>query len=242
MIDRIGDDWRGELVRREYASCGVDTTHLILEPDKTTTFGSVMVRKHDGERHVIFFPGDFTPLQGNELPVELLRSTEILHLNGRHWPACIDAAKLVRESGGQVSFDGGANRFEERFLKLLPLVDILIVARDFAEKLSGSTDREVQFAALSKWNASVTGVTDGENGSWVSEINDDQIFHQPAEPIENVIDTTGCGDVYHGAFLTKWSQGSDARCCAKFASLAAAKNATALGGRGHLPERSEIEG
>ncbi len=239
IIDRIGDDWRGRLVREEYEFYGVDTAHFQLEANRSTTFGAVLVRKGDGERHVVFSPGDFSPLEPDEMPVDFLRTVDFLHLNGRHWPACVDAAKIVRESGGKVSFDGGANRYEPHFEELLQWVDILIVARDFAGKISDSTERSEQLEKLLSFGAEVAGITDGANGSWFQS-REGETFHQPAFPVEPVIDTTGCGDVFHGAFLAEAANGADWKSCAKTASAAAAWNATALGGRGHLPDRTGV--
>ncbi len=240
IIDRVGADWRGLQVQQDYREFGVDTTHLILEEGKTTTFGSAIVRKKDGERHIVFSKGDFTPLSTEELPVDRMESAKILHLNGRHWAACMDAAKIVQTAGGKVSFDGGANRYQEKFLELLPLVDLLIVAKDFAEKLANSNDREQQLAALSHWGAEIVAITDGANGSWFREKGGSDFF-QPAFPVEPVIDTTGCGDVFHGAFLSELARGMTSEKCAEFASAAAALSATDLGGRGKLPTREEVE-
>lgn len=238
IVDRIGADWRGDLVASEYGRYGVDHTHLILEEGKTTTFGLVLVRERDGERHVVFSPGDFSPLEFHELPRGVIQSAKILHLNGRHWPACLDAATIAKKSGAKISFDGGANRFDPKFMELLPLVDILIVARDFAERLSGSSSIEDQQEALSRWDANVVGVTDGARGSWFQ--SDGERFHQPAFSMDSVVDTTGCGDVFHGAFLASFSQGNSIPDCARFASAAAALNATALGGRGRLANSDEV--
>jgi len=239
VIDRIGADWRGDLVAAEYERYGVDHSRLILEEGKSTTFGSVLVRERDGERHVVFSPGDFTPLETEELPRELLESAVILHLNARHWPACLEAARIAKEAGAKISFDGGANRYESKFQELLPTVDILIVARDFAERLSDSTDRMAQLDALSHWNAEVVGVTDGAEGSWFRAGEEE--FYQAAFPVSPVVDTTGCGDVFHGAFLSALSRGEHFRTCARFASAAAALNAGALGGRGNLAPLEEVQ-
>lgn len=240
IIDRIGDDWRAEIIRSEYESFGVSTQNLRLEKDRSSTFGTVLVRKHDGERHIIFHPGNFSILTEEELPRNDLRQCRFLHLNGRHWPACVMAAEIVRDAGGKVSFDGGAHRYDPKFLELLPFVDILIVARHFAEQLSASTDHEEQLTALSQWGADIVGITDGEDGSWFAA-GEGQRFHQPAIPITPVIDTTGCGDVFHGAFLFARNRGDDWASCARFASAAAALNATALGGRGNLATLPEVE-
>ena len=238
VIDRIGDDWRGHFLAEEYRQFGVDTDHLLLESEKTTSLASVLIRQRDGGRHVVFSPGTFTPLRTEELPVETLEKTKILHLNGRHWPACLEAAKIVRKAGGLVSFDGGANRFDPKFSELIELAHIAVVARDFAEKFSGSDELADQLAALIGLGAEVAGITDGASGSWFAT-GEGEVFHQSAFPV-SVVDTTGCGDAFHGGFLHAHARGWNVRESAMFASAVAAQNATAPGGRGNLPTLEEV--
>ena len=114
----------------------------------------------------------------------------------------------------------------------------MIVARDFAERFSGSSAIDDQLEALSRWDANVVGVTDGVRGSWFRAEGEE--FHQSAFSVDPVVDTTGCGDVFHGAFLASFSQGNSTPDCARFASAAAALNATALGGRGKLANSDEV--
>src|SRR5690606_8514034 len=121
---------------------------------------------------------------------------------------------------------------------LLPWVDILIVARDFAEQYAGSLKRAQQLDALAENGATLVGITAGASGSW-SAAKEGAKFHQPAFVLPAVVDTTGCGDVFHGTFLSAFLVGESAPECARIASAAAAINATAVGGRGHLPTRSE---
>jgi sugar/nucleoside kinase (ribokinase family) len=56
----------------------------------------------------------------------------------------------------------------------------------------------------------------------------------------DVVDTTGCGDVFHGIFLAALTGGQTIRAAAEEASAGAALAATALGGRGYLPTRAEV--
>lgn len=240
IIDRIGDDWCGERLRADYTKFGVDTTFLLTEENRSSSLGTVLVRERDGERHLLFEEGNFMPLSAAELPASALAGCRILHLNGRHWPACLDAARIVRESGGRVSFDGGAHRFETKHLNLLPLVDILIVARDYAACLAGSDSREHQLDALAQWGAEIVGITDGAAGSWFLTGGGDS-FHQTAFSVDKLVDTTGCGDVFHGAFLAAAMLGHSLSDMARTASAAAALSATGLGGRGHLPTAEEVK-
>lgn len=241
IIDQIGDDWRADLILRDFDKFGVDCRYLHRQEARSSTFGSVLVRRSDGERHIVFSRGTFDELSLSQLPVADLEACSMLHLNGRHWDCACEAARIVKAGGGRVSFDGGANRYDSKFIPLLSQVDILIVARDFAEKLSNSSDRAKQLAALGQWDAELVGITDGENGSWFMP-RGEELFHQPAFAISPVIDTTGCGDVFHGAFLYSLSKGESWKACAAFASAAAACNATALGGRGDLPLLDRVVG
>lgn len=238
IIDRVGGDWRGERLRSDYEHFGVRTDFLELDGGRTSSFGIVLVREGDGERHVVFQRGNFRDLEASELPMEALNECRFLHLNGRHWPACVTAAEMVRKAGGVVSFDGGAGRFDPKFREILPLVDVLVVARDFAEKLSGSDQRDEQLDALSEWGATVVGITDGKKGSDF-RTREEGAFHQPAFAID-VVDTTGCGDVFHGVLLAARKAGLTWVDSARHASAAAALNATALGGRGKLATSGEI--
>ncbi len=239
IVDRVGDDWWGKLVDSEYRRHGVDTSELHLAPRRTTAQATVLVRSGDGQRHVISCPGDAPGLGVDELPSDRLRRAGCLHLNGRHWPACLAAAGLVRDAGGWVSFDGGAHRFQPRFRELLEKTHLAIVARDFAERLSGSTRIEDQLEAIRNLGPVLAGITDGADGSWFS-FAAEAPFHQPAFAVK-VVDTTGCGDVFHGAFLHRWLAGEAPAPAARFASAAAAIAATGLGGRGRLPVAEEVE-
>jgi sugar/nucleoside kinase (ribokinase family) len=73
-------------------------------------------------------------------------------------------------------------------------------------------------------------ITDGVRGSHVWSC-DGEAFHQHACVVSNVVDTTGCGDVFHGAFLHGWLQNWPLQESAAFASKLAAETARGLGGR-----------
>jgi sugar/nucleoside kinase (ribokinase family) len=240
IVDRTGDDWRGDLIRLDYERHGVDTSHLLREKGRRCTLGTVLVRRADGERHLLYDEGDFTPLEAGELPMDLLDGCRVLHLNGRHWPACLAAAERVKAAGGLVSFDGGAHRHDPKFGELFPFVDVLVVARDFADQAVGRVPREVQLDRLLGTGASIAGITDGIDGSWF-RMKDGEAFHQPAFRRKDIVDTTGCGDVFHGILLAAILRGETLREAARAASAGAALAATAMGGRGWLPTRGEVE-
>jgi sugar/nucleoside kinase (ribokinase family) len=150
----------------------------------------------------------------------------------------VAAAIHAREQGVLVSFDGGAHRYSPQLRELVTLSDICIVARHFAFAFSGQEDIEASAVLLRDCGPKVVVITAGAEGSWVFD-HTGSSFHQPAFEMGRVVDTTGAGDAYHGAFLFGLVNNYSLRRCAVFASAVAALNTGSLGGRSALPSLDE---
>src|SRR5262249_17765269 len=125
--------------------------------------------------------------------------------------------------------------------ELLGLVNHLILSRDFAEQLTGIADP--RYAAVALWveGKDVVVVTYGTEGCWtVSDERSSLARHFPAYPVATV-DTTGCGDVFHGAYAAALAKGHDLAHRLRFASAAAALKATRPGGQAGIPNREAVE-
>ena len=240
MIDSLGDDWAGERVVREFEVEGVVTSHLDIHPGCTTSVSNILVSAAEGgARAILFTPGSIPELSLSASQKSAIRSAKFIHLNGRHWKACLEAVDVAKASNVRVSFDGGANRFRPEMKRLVPLTDICIVAKDFAEKYTGEGSPSKSSELLLKEGPAIAVVTDGVNGSWVST-RDGLSFHQPAFLFPQTVDTTGCGDSYHGAFLFGLQKGHTAENSARLASAVAALNTRHLGGRTGLPGFADV--
>jgi sugar/nucleoside kinase (ribokinase family) len=234
MLDAVGDDWRGRLIQEEFQAEGVETRFLVGRPGSTSATACILVREGSGSRTIVRQPGTASEVEPRELPAEAIRSASILHVNGRHLRACLEAVRLAREGGVRVSFDGGAGRYREELRPLVRQSDVCIVARDFASRYTGRDEPVAAGPELLGEGPSLVVVTDGRRGSWICA-REGRPFHQPAFDAPRVVDTTGCGDAYHGAFLFGLLRGMDLEATAALASAVAALNATALGGRTALP-------
>jgi sugar/nucleoside kinase (ribokinase family) len=240
MIDAIGDDWRGARIREEFEQEGVDVSYLKVGKGWTSPTSCILVKKDNGARSIVWSPGaapDFPPA---DLPRSVIESAKILHVNGRHWEACLEAVRIAREAGVRVSFDGGANRYRPELQQLVPYTDICIVARDFAEKYTHETDTQMAAEILLRSGPGLVVITEGIRGSWIHE-RDGRSFHQTAYLLPDVVDTTGCGDSYHGAFLFGLLKGLDLERTASLASAVAALNSQHLGGRRGLPTYEQAD-
>jgi ribokinase len=150
------------------------------------------------------------------------------------------AAHIAREAGVPVVADLERGEMPG-FPDLLAIVDHLIVSRDFAALLTGATDPAA--AAVRLWHdrRQVVIVTAGPAGCWyLSSAQPDRPSHQPAFAVP-VADTTGCGDVFHGAYASALVRGLDLPGRVRFASAAAALKATRPGGQAGIPTRGAVE-
>jgi sugar/nucleoside kinase (ribokinase family) len=240
MLSVVGDDWRGQYLLEEFQREGVATSQILQQPNSKSFAASIMVRKRDGARAITYVPGSGPELVLTESHRAVLQQTSILHLNGRYFSACLEATQWIHQCGGQVSFDGGADRYQPEFRQLVPMTDICIVARDFAEQYTTTTDLERAAATLLREGPKLVVITDGTKGSWIF-VNDGTQFQQPAYLVPDVVDTTGCGDSYHGAFLFGLIKGMHLRDCARLASAVAALNSRQLGGRSGLPNLAQVK-
>ncbi len=240
MIDALGDDWRGGLIREGFAREGVDVCFLATRPGHTSATSCILVEQASGARSIVYAPGTAPDIMPAELPAEAIASAKYLHLNGRHWEAGFEAIRIARSAGVQVSFDGGAGRYRPELDELVPLTDICIVARDFAEQHTHETDIRAAAEALLQMGPRLVAITDGARGSWVLA-RGGRFFHQPAYLFPAAVDTTGCGDSYHGAFLFGLLRGMTLEKTTALASAVAALNSQALGGRGGIPSYSQVK-
>jgi sugar/nucleoside kinase (ribokinase family) len=240
MLDSLGDDWRSALILAEFAREGVETRFIQAHSAHTASTATVLVRRADAARSIVYCPGSAPELAPHDLPRAEIESARCLHVNGRHWAACLQAVHWARAAGVIVSFDGGAGRYRPEMRQLVPLVDVCIAAREFAERYTGAEDLAQAAALLAAEGPRLVVITEGRRGSWVHPAGG-KAFHQPAFLSPQTIDTTGCGDSYHGAFLYGLLQGWDARRTAAVASAVASLNSRALGGRAGLPTLAQAE-
>ena len=131
MIDRVGDDWRGTTIMGEYRQAGVGTEFLEVVPGCTSSIATILVRKTDGARAIVYSPGTTPELSPADVPAAAIAASRLLHINGRYLDACLHACQIARRAGVRVSFDGGAHRYRP---EMRPLVAV-----DPTARISGAT-------------------------------------------------------------------------------------------------------
>jgi len=170
------------------------------------------------------------------LRLERLDRARCLLIDGM-WPeAALRAARHARGHGVPVVADLGGVEGTRR--ELLPYVDYLIANEQCARRLAGGDDPERACRLMRELGPGVAVVTLGERGCAFADGSDRG--RMPAFEVE-VVDTTGAGDCFHGAFCVGVVHGWPLERTLEFASAAAALKCRKLGGRAGLPTMDEVE-
>lgn len=202
MIDRIGDDMVGRYILEDFQKYNVNTEGIQVDADAKSGTATILVKEKTGERAVFFErstapePEFLSDYQG------LIENASIVHINGRHRHLMRTAIDIARQSGTIISLDGGAQRYDDDMKPITESSHVVIVARDYAEKYTGTTNLEEACRIIHDRGALIAGVTDGANGSYFVW-PDGTAYRCHPFPQEYVVDTTGAGDSFHGAFLSK---------------------------------------
>ncbi|TWU57997.1 carbohydrate kinase family protein [Rubripirellula reticaptiva] len=235
FADRLGNDVASQTILAELKSAGVNVDHIEVVKEQSASVATVWVRQNSGSRTIVFSPGSDIPLSWNDELAAAVANAKILHCNGRHVETCLRAIEIAKRSDTLVSFDGGAHRYRDEVLPLVRASDILIVSEHFAaahvngDDVHGNSDPATLAEQLAAdFDARIVGVTAGDRGSWFVCRNNGR-WHEPAVNVDRVVDTTGCGDTFHGAFLYGIAKGFSVRRSSHLASIVAANNACGLG-------------
>jgi ribokinase len=241
FIDTVGSDSLAEHRRRSLEEAGVDTSRMVLREGAEDHVVVVWVDAGTGERTFSFRRGFLSqPLIPADLDREYITSAGILHVDGSHHEAALEAARWMHESGGSVVMDGTATDrpIPDAIRSLVSEADYLICGSGFGRQLTGETNLQLAGRAALELGPRVVVQTEGKNGCYTT--TSDQQFHTPAFEVD-VIDTTGAGDVFHGAYLVGLAKGWELERIAAFASAVAALHCTVLGNRKGIPSMEEVE-
>jgi sugar/nucleoside kinase (ribokinase family) len=236
----LGDDPLSQFVEERFRQEGVDTAH-IRRRQAARPIHSVIVVDEGRQTRNIFYDLDGVAGAEQGWPhADVIRSARVLFVDHFGVEGMTWAARIARASGVAVVAD-----FEVAdmpgFADLLALVDHLIISLAFARQLTGEVQPEL--AAKELWNHTRQAVvlTDGAAGCWYLTATEPcSPRRQPAFRVE-AVDTTGCGDVFHGAYATALVGGRELPECIRFAAAAAAIKATRRGGQSGIPTRSIVE-
>jgi sulfofructose kinase len=235
-VGKIGDDSAGQFQVEEMRREGVEA-HWITAPNCMSQTAFILVHEPSGERTVLWKREPEVALQPHDLKREWISGAQALLVDGHDTAAAAQAARWARADGIPVVAD-----FDNRYPGvevLLQSVDFPITSNDFPERVTGEKDLLKSLPKIfSDFKCRLAGATLGRLGVLVW--NGARFVLCPGFRV-NAVDTTGAGDIFHGAFLYGLVQGWQVEEILEFSCAAAALNCEALGARGGIRSVEEIQ-
>lgn len=235
---RAGDDAAGHAMLDELAGYAVDVSQFRLFPNARSSVSGILVDK-EGERAIANFRGADIPNEADWLELDDVAKTRAILVDVRWKEGAVAICVKARAHGIPTVMDGEIAD-QDIYDALLPLVDHAIFSlpglRSYGE---GAMTNHLQLLQkVREEGCKVAAVTMGAQGClW---IDDNGVQHQAAFGV-NVVDTTGAGDVFHGAYAVALAEGKNTVDAMRFASGVAALKCTHYGGRAGIPDREEVD-
>lgn len=235
-VGKIGGDAAGRFQIEEMAREGVEA-YWINAKKCMSQSANILVDARTGERTVLWKREPGIALRPGDLRREWIRGARALLVDGHDTAAAKRAAQWARDENIPVvgDFDNRYPRVEA----LLEFVDFAITSKDFPERLSGERNLLKSVPKIhKKFKCCLMAATLGRFG--VLAWDGARFILCPGFVVKNV-DTTGAGDIFHGAFVFGLVRGWEVEEVLEFSCAAAALNCMAAGARGRIATLGEID-
>jgi sulfofructose kinase len=236
-IGTVGDDYRGRVQLQSLQESGVNIDDVEVREGCANQSAYILIDESTGERTVLWRRDDCLRLAPEEIAEEKIACARLLHIDGHDTPAVARAAQIARSHNIPVTVD--VDTIYHGFEQVLPYVDYLIASTNFPVQWTNERD---PFKALeliqNEYGMRVAAMTLGSRGALA--LSGGKFHYSPAFVV-NCVDTTGAGDIFHGAFCYAVLEGWELDRVLEFSNAMAALNCKSLGARGGIRPSSEAE-
>jgi sugar/nucleoside kinase (ribokinase family) len=236
-IGKIGNDPGGRFQLASLRKEGFDMEYVQMVRGVPNQYGWIIVDQATGERTVFWDRDSRLTVKPGEVKPVAIKSARLLHLDGCDVDAALAAARLARQARIPVlsDFDTVYKNVE----KLFPYIDYLIASTQFMPAVTGHADPFKVLENMARvFKVRTPGMTLGRDGALL--YHEGRFHYSPGFVVETV-DTTGAGDVFHGAFAFALLADWDIVRALDFANAMAALNCTVLGARGGIKSQAAAE-
>jgi sugar/nucleoside kinase (ribokinase family) len=217
---------------------GVDLEYVDLRKNCPNQSAYIIIDRSTGERTILWKHDECLRIDPASIDEQRIAGARLLLIDGHDTNAVARAAEIARACGIPVVVD--VDTIYHGFERVLPNVDYLVASAEFPKGWTGLADPFDALEALQKeYGMKVAAMTLGAHGSLARVAG--KFYYAPAYVV-NCVDTTGAGDVFHGAFCYAVLQGMAMLETLEFSNAMAALNCTAFGARGGISGLETIRG
>jgi sulfofructose kinase len=232
----LGTDEASQYVADYFAREGIEVSHAPRLAEARVITSTIVVGQDLGSRNIFYQAYGLIGAHDHLPPDEVIRNTRVLFIDQYGMKGNLRAARVARSVGASVvaDFEDGSDL---EFQEVLGLVDHLILSVDFARRTTRAPDPPQAARALWQPGRAAVIITDGPNGCWSLAAGGEPAVRHHSAFFVAATDTTGCGDVFHGAYAACLARGDCLEDRIRFASAAAALRAK----EGEIPRRVAVE-
>ncbi|MFX1411256.1 MAG: carbohydrate kinase family protein [Promethearchaeota archaeon] len=241
FIGAVGDDPYGDFLINDFKKENVDISFTIKKLGKKTPVNFIFISK--GEKTIIQSPHmHSTKLEISDLAESYIAEAKLLHTTMIHPELTEKAIEIAIENDIKISIDLESQIAKQGWEKLknaLLKADILIPNKEGAKLITNCKTANKAAEILIKKGIPIVIITLGSKGALVA--TKDFQKEIPSFKVDNVIDTTGAGDVFNGALsVAYWIKEMDLEKAIIYGNAAAALKIQKLGARTGIPNEKEL--
>jgi sulfofructose kinase len=231
---RLPDDFLGDFAAQGLADAGIDLRHLRRQEGGVSPVAFVVIDQQRHARSTFWSNGDAEKLRPGEVPVSALDGASVLVVDGAFPEAQLALVQAARSRGVKTLLS--AHALAPGMAQLVAACQAVVASERFARELSALTPNSLtEILAL---GPEIAVVTLGEDGSVGQAQGQEPIRVEPLST--PVVDATGAGDVYRGAFAFAWAAEKILKDALRFASAAASLKCQHYGPREGIPDAAAV--
>ncbi len=229
-IGSVGDDDGGQILLQSLSGSGIDVSHVQLRAGCPNQSAYIVIDQTTGERTILWQRPDCLKIVPEHIEPEQITCARLLHIDGHDTAAVEHAARIARQHEIPVTVD--VDTIYRGFDRVLPYVDYLIASTNFPVEWTSERDPFLALELIQKeYGMRVAAMTLGPHGALA--LVGRKYIYSPAFVV-NCRDTTGAGDVFHGAFCYAVVEGYSIEDALSFSNAMAALNCKELGAQGGI--------
>ena len=232
----LGNDIYGKRIKKEFESVGVDTRYIELSKKYKTTNSFIIVNKKNASRTIFAYRDKSMKMENTNIRIK----PDYALFDGEDFEI---ATKVIRNNPGCITIlDAGRAKYST--IKLGKMVNYLVASKNFAEDFTGVKINYKDYNSLVKvYNLLEKDFTANivitlESHGCLYKI-DGKVKIMPGYKVK-AIDTTGAGDIFHGAFVYALVKGYSYEDILRIANITGALSTTKIGGRYSIPDINEV--
>jgi sulfofructose kinase len=235
----LGKDELSDFARQRFLEENIDVSYLVQRSDATAIHSTIIVDESTGTRNIFFNLNGVVGADVDSPDERVIQNCKVLFVDNIGMAGMIRAARIAHQFSIPIVAD-----FESEdspyFAELFDISDHLILSEEIVRKITNEDNHSIALEKIWSLNRKTAIITCGAEGCWALSRD---LVNPTAFPAFKVdaVDTTGCGDVFHGAYAAALAKGYEIKERIQWASASAALKATKYGGQSGIPYEKEVK-